>query len=381
MYKGKLAYIEKLTPRFAPVRFGKEIDGSSPPGIFIGRFGYPNVFVGPLVTPQKGDTTLLDTPEAWLGTAHSAMDIATFRMSLCRGMQRVGITDLGARMVGQMRDIALSRDSLATQAAFKREPRGYAFNDDHQPFGPSAPLASLELDNARYEHHMEKAHYDTDLKANEAMINLYDKGLLISHVQKAFSVGAFGRSRSRRLVPTRWSITAVDDILGKHLLEEVKHYPVLDRYLVFEHTVLNNRFVILLMPEQWRYEFLEAFIHVLGNEELLFSDHESYGGRKNYAQIGGCYYSTRLALAEKLQALQKQAGAIVFRESYPGYVPLGVWLVRETARTALRATPHEFTDKESALMHIAQRLAIRFWKYKKESALLAERNLLSFLKH
>src|SRR2546427_3701289 len=43
------------------------IDGASPPGVFVGRLGYPRVFIGPMVPPQHGDTSILDTPEEWLG--------------------------------------------------------------------------------------------------------------------------------------------------------------------------------------------------------------------------------------------------------------------------------------------------------------------------
>src|SRR5438128_12403407 len=40
----------------------KQISGSSPPGVFVGRFGYRKVFVGPMVPPVSDDTEILDTP-------------------------------------------------------------------------------------------------------------------------------------------------------------------------------------------------------------------------------------------------------------------------------------------------------------------------------
>jgi len=43
------------------------ISGSSPPGVFVGRIGYPKVSIGPMVPPQHGDTSIMDTPEFWLG--------------------------------------------------------------------------------------------------------------------------------------------------------------------------------------------------------------------------------------------------------------------------------------------------------------------------
>src|SRR5437870_13534100 len=45
----------------------KRISGSSPPGVYVVRFGYPKVFLGPMVQPVSGDTEILDTPEWCMG--------------------------------------------------------------------------------------------------------------------------------------------------------------------------------------------------------------------------------------------------------------------------------------------------------------------------
>ena len=163
-----------------------------------------------------------------------------------------------------------------------------------------------------------------------------------------------------------------DDTLGKHLLEEVKYFEPIDRYEVYEFEALNNRFLILLMPTTWQYEFMEAFIHVMGNEELIFGDWEGFKGRKTYAEIGGCYYAVRFACAEKLKFRRKQAGAVVFREAYEGYIPLGVFTCRETARNALMQKPLEFSDMKSALNHISTRLQLPISKFHDTSRLLKE---------
>ena len=44
----------------------KEIQGSSPPSIFVGTYGYPKVGVGPMVPPIHGETSILDMPEKWI---------------------------------------------------------------------------------------------------------------------------------------------------------------------------------------------------------------------------------------------------------------------------------------------------------------------------
>src|SRR5438876_7007435 len=75
----------------APMIERLDLDGSSPPGVFVGRFGYLQVFVGPLVPPGHGDTQILDAEEEWVG--HSMEDIVRCRSALVRGMQRVRVRD------------------------------------------------------------------------------------------------------------------------------------------------------------------------------------------------------------------------------------------------------------------------------------------------
>lgn len=320
----------------------------------------------------------MDLPEEWFSTSKQVADIVDFRFSLVRGKEAVKIDDTQNKTVQALQEIALAKNSLEMEAEFKKKPRGGFFHEDIQPFGPSAPLKKMKVGNTKMEPHLEKVYYDTDLKAKEAMVNLYEKGLVVSTIQKALSVASFGLGRGRKLVPTRWSITAVDDTLGLNLLEKVRDYPIIDRYQVFEYTRMNNTFFILLMPGYWQYEFLEAFIRVLGNEEVLFSDWEPNTGKKEYASIGGCFYSTRLGILEYLERMKVQATALVFRESYPNYTPLGVWLVRECTRSAMSKRAKEFDDIKSALDYISGKLWLPFSRYKQQSVLLKQTSLARF---
>ena len=376
MIRGKIRYLNRLYSRvnFKPAVYGKNISGASPPSVFVGRKDYPKVYAGPLIPQSHGDTQMMDFPERWLEKQPS--DVINFRMQLVRGKQRTDVNDTESRLVTMLREVTLSKKSVEMEAEFKKEPRGIFFNEETQPFGPSAPLEKIEIESAKFEHHMEKAYCDTDMLARDAVIYLYRNGVPVSSVQKAFSTASFGIRR--KLVPTRWSITAVDDALAMHLLEKVKTYPKVDSYKVYEFKAYNNFFAILLLPTGWQYEFLEAFIRVMGSEEVMFSDWEPFQGRKEYASIGGCYYSTKLAIAEKLEEMKKQAGVIVFRESYPGYTPLGVWLVRECARAALESAPKEFGDLSSSVKYISSRLWLPEWKYRKQSVLMKQKMLLEF---
>jgi hypothetical protein len=91
----------------------------------------------------------------------------------------------------------------------------------------------------------------------------------------------------------------------------------------------------------------------------MMGDHEPYQGRTTYASIGGCYYSTRLAVAEALERIQRQASALVLREIRPGYIlPVGVWTVRESVRAALRTKPFVFDTFKQALQFTCENFMI-----------------------
>jgi DNA repair protein NreA len=356
-----------------------DMAGMSPPGVFVGRYGYPKVDVGPLVPPTMGDTSIMDTPERWVGKTID--EIVDFRFNLVRGKYRIDATDFQkfGKIVDHTRDLALAIDPLEVEAKFQKKPSGRLVLDDEvQPFGPSARLKDLSIGNPRYERHIEKAFYDTDLKATEAVKALFHDGVLISKIQKAFSVGAFGVDRNRRFVPTRWSITAVDDILGKGLLKGTKRSPLIEDWRVYDWEMLDNRWSILLTPTSWRYELIEAWYpnttwNPIGHQIEIISSHEFYEGRRDYAEIGGCYYAARLAVNEMLTSEGKQAGAVIFREAHPGYVmPVGVWNVRENVRAALKTKPHSFENLQQALGHVGSRMDIPMERWISTSAVLTD---------
>ncbi|MDD1768908.1 MAG: Nre family DNA repair protein [Methanomassiliicoccales archaeon] len=356
-----------------------DLYGNSPPAVFVGRFGYPDVDIGPLVPPTLGDTSVMDTPEMWMGKTID--DIVDFRFSLVRGKHRINVSNFQScgRMVDYTRELALSVNPIDVEAAFQKKPAGRIVLDDEvQPFGPSARLRNLSIGNPKFDHRVEKAFYDTDLRAVEAVADLFGHGVLVSRIQKAFSVGAFGVEKRRKFVPTRWSITAVDDILGKALLLRTKMYPTIDEFRVYDWEQLDNRWSVLFLPTTWRYELIEAWYpntawNPMGKRIEILSDHEMYDGRKEYAQIGGCYYAARFAVNELLTRERRQAGAVIFREAHPGYImPVGVWNVRENVRMALRQPPSRFPSLEDALGHISKRMDIPLSTWIRHSGVLKD---------
>jgi len=363
--------------RSVPLMDSEDIAGACPPSVFVGRVGYPMVYAGPLVPPVQEDTSVYDLPEYWFG--RSMDEIVGFRSLLVRGKHRVHVRrfEEAGKIVDRTRELALAVNPVDVELVLKNKPRGSIFLDDEvQPFGPSAQIRDLNVGNARWDHQVEKAYGDTDLRAVDAVKELYGKGVFVSKIQRAFSVGAFGLGANRRLVPTRWSITAVDDILSKDLMSKVKEYPEINEFRVYESRYLDNIFEVLMIPSSWSYEAIEAWYPETtwnpdGKWTVMFGDWEGYEGRTTYAEIGGCYYSARLAVCEQLVKERRQATVVVLREARPGYImPVGVWQVRENVRNAVRQPPYKFGSLELALKWVGTRFQIPLKTWVSRSELL-----------
>uniref|UniRef100_A0A7C3IXD8 DNA repair protein n=1 Tax=Candidatus Methanomethylicus mesodigestus TaxID=1867258 RepID=A0A7C3IXD8_9CREN len=343
----------------------KEFVGSSPPSVFVGRYGYPHVFAGPMVPPFSGDTEVLDTPEDWI--IKDVPTIVNYRYSLIRGNLKLPIDSArkGGRIIDALQELAMGVSSAETAIELSKPPREkLSFDDNSQPFGPSAPLSKFDVASVRVDKKIENAYYDRDWRASEAIFSLYREGIPISRLQKAFSMGIFGIQNNRKLVPTRWSITAVDSLLSQKLIDRIKDYPVIDEFQVFLRCHQHNTFAAILMPKNWSFEWMEAwfpgtFWNAGGSSASIEGDSEGWDGRNSYPKIGGCYFSTRLGVVEYLDKIKRQATALVVREIMPEFpLPLGVWFVRENIRAMFSGRRMLFDDLRSSLQSLKKYLAV-----------------------
>ena len=238
------------------------------------------------MSSQMGDTSIMDSPEEWIGKNKTQDEIINYRMNLVRGKQLIKIDDLENPFVEKLRDISLASKSIDSEATFGKKPRGSLLTEDSMPHGPSAVIEKFDIDAVRWDRHLEKTFYDTDLKATEAVLNLHDKEVPFTAMQKAFSIGAIDTKNKKKLVPTRWSITACDSTLADEFLKEIRKFERLDSYRVYEFGALNNYYIIILTPTEWQYEWYEAFIKLMKNEELIFSDYGYSPGTDRRSQPG-----------------------------------------------------------------------------------------------
>ncbi len=310
------------------------ISGTSPPSIFVGSYNYPKVSVGPMVPPIHGDTSLLDSPEKWAGK--SLEEIVNFRLNLVRGIQKISVNATDGRYIENLQDVAMSSKPIDSDLEFYKSVSSISLDGESAPFGPIGEIKSAKFSSSSSTKSIEKIFYDKDLKSKDAILSLYNTGIDVSRIQKCLSIGMLGKER--KLVPTKWSITATDDIISKSLTEEILDYSLIDSCKVFSYEHLGNLFSVVLFPHRWIYEMIEAWYH---NGILGFgSDHEDARGIGHPPAIAGAYFAAKLAIVEYLSKNKIQSGAIILREIRPEYaIPVGVWQVREGIRAAMKKKP------------------------------------------
>jgi len=352
--------------------------------VFIGRYGYPDVFTGPLAPVTGEHTDVIDNPSKWFGTPYQ--DIVGMRSTLLRTKEPLSIYAVN-RMTEHLQEIALASKAPDVEMTLKGKPvYRVSFSDVSQPMGPSARLKKLDIaGNVKIRRKVDSIVND-DLTAREAGYMLYEKGEDVYKVGTILSSGALGMEGRKKLVPTRWSITASHTMIADELLKRIKEFPSVNEYMVFSSDYLHNHYEILLMPGEWEFENFEAWApgtpwSMNAKSTQILAEYEPYGGRKRYAELeGGGFYASRLAVSEGLYTLRRQARVIVFREVYEGYVvPLGVWQVLENVRNAFRQKPARFGTKGDALEHISGRLRISVREYEKQSAMLRRKTVSDFL--
>ena len=350
-----------------------DLFGASPPSAFVGSWGYPRVLVGPLVPPLRDqDTSIMDASESWL--QYDLAEILRFRLSLVRGKaaRRVLEAREPDNILSVVQEGAMASKPVDTEMWLEKTPTLVSpFSGRAPPSGPSADIRKVELaSNPSVPRRVDDLVSDTDVRAGEAIADLYGHGVSQSHITRIFSVGLLGAKERRRLVPTEWSITAVDDILGKRLLQQVRDSPWIPDYEVYSASGLANTVAILLFPQAFMFEGMEAWN--LSSNPTPIHDHEFTRGRRTYPdEIGGAYHATKNPVLEHLAARRRQAGAIVCMEVYDEWIPLGVFRYRELARAALAKPPAAFRTLDEAEAELGHRLRLPLANWWRASILRA----------
>ncbi len=358
----------------------QEYFGASP-NVFIGRSGYPDINVGFLSNEQLSDDT--DKPREWAENNYDIPKIVDLRSSLINSRFKANVKSFDEKFLDITKEISMAKKPVDVEVHLDKKPFfNITLDRDITPYGPSVKLEKAQItENPSIATHVDKVVSDDGLKATKAIDYLYKKGYDEHFLTKLISVGNLGLKENRKLVPTRWSITAVDDTLGKKLISEIKDFSEYE-YTAHFGGYLGNYYLILFFPEIWSYELFETYIGdptKPKQEEIeTATDFEPYSGRKDYASntVGG-YYAARLGILEYLKSKKRQASVLALRfitNEY--YMALGVWVVREATRAALKSKPINFAYKELmmkyAYMIIKKKFSFELDAISKKSLMLKE---------
>jgi len=337
------------------------------PTPFVGYHGYPFLNVGILSAPEiKEDVWEYDAPKYWAEHNYEIPKIIDFRSALLNSRFKAHAQDRN-KLLEISQEVGMASAPVDIEVSLKDKPK-FRLNTDAYtaPMGPNAGLKKAEItSNPKIHTKVDKVVSDIDLKANDALIYLYQNKFDENFLTRLLSVGTLGIRKDRKLVPTRWSISSVDSNIGNYLASNVKEYNQTS-YLAYFGGYLGNYFLILCFPDVYSYELFETYMPKsswnISNKIDYTTDYEPHEGRKSYAEnCGGGFYACRIALLEKLNRLKKQASVLCLRFiTGEYYVPLGVFVVREATRKTLNNKPIEFSSMELMLKYAKSLIKKKF---------------------
>ena len=360
------------------------INSFSPPSVFIGsKLKYPEINVGILSPLEKDENSwIYDDAKYWAENNFEISQVLHLRNSLLNSRVRTKVTDarMNKKFLEIIKDVAISSKPVELEIELKnRIQSGHEKDKVLTPLGMSADFEKAKIiGNVQINRHLDKILND-ELKVSESMKILYENNFDEYSLSKILSVGVLGLKKDRRLVPTRWSITASDDIIGKQLLKKVRDYKWLEDYELFYEEFMGNQYIILMFPNVWSFELFELYFPGSSwnpsSEIKASTDFEGFEGRTKYAfNTAGGYYATRLPILKYLDSIKRQASVVVIRIETPGYwASLGVWVVRESVKKALNKKI-KFSSKRE-LLDSAKGISKGKYKFDAENILKMSRLL------
>lgn len=379
-------YIDDARTRFDETLSGETMVGSTAPSVFVGRSSYPNVSTG-LLAPVGDENDAADyvTTGEWYRRGYNIDDVFQRRTGLLNSTRQsnVDVHDVWDGFVGTQREVAIADRPVDIELGLDESP-GFDIDDSLEDIAaPRGPRASAETarvtENPSVPRAVEKTLSDDDWRAEGAIAYLYRRGFDVYEINSVLSVGALGRGDNRRLVPTRWSITAVDDTVGQYLRGTIRNAPSIDQTLVWHNSYMGNDYWVIATPGDWEFELLE--LKAPGSiwnpdpdgQLYMAADSEGYEGRTDYVEeTSGAYYAARLGVLEALADRDRQATVFVVRHATSGYwAPVGVWQIRESIRDALESEPAVAETFHGAVRQLVPRLPVSLSELRRKSTLAA----------
>ncbi|MBR9680769.1 MAG: hypothetical protein GOU98_03005 [Candidatus Altiarchaeota archaeon] len=314
----------------------KEILAPSPPNYMISWKGYPQVSIGPNLSLSGIHKKPYDL---------KLEEFVTIRANELRTYQKASIR--------QSEETALSINPVDFDVKLKHIPNRLS------PHGFNAYATSITPGDTKIPEKIYSVVDSFDIKAQDSILKLEKYGF--DYLVQILSTGNLGLKNQRKLVPTRWAITAVDSSLAKDLFLKIRNKDEIKNYELYKVNHWDNHFWIVLVPWGWGFEMLERW-----HEGDVIADFEYARLKKDYAKnITGAYYSARLEILRHLEKQKRQATCIVIRQIGNKYIyPVGVWHIREAVKQGLKNKPEKFSSLCDLEKRLNSELDWKTWKKK-----------------
>jgi len=341
---------------------GPHVSGSTPPSMLVGEFGYPRVGVYYMISVDVyGEAAReYEDPVGWADRRLGVGDILRYRSELLSARIEAPVDKPEVLYESEVGLAGVSEKPVDSEAELERVPiPSLRFDGVTKPLGPRAPARRIRVSsNPKLNPAVESVIWD-ELKAVEAVKTLYGSGVDVYTIQRLLSLGFLGKRARRRLVPTRWSITAVDDMVSRLLREKLRGKPEVSDVRVHYEEYLGNRFIVIVKPGPGYFEWIEvwqprSFWVREASKPILWRVEENPLG--STSSMDGGFSAARLAVLEKLAEEGRRADVVIIREITPAYyAPLGNWHIRETVRRAVRRKPELVNPTLGELLELLNR--------------------------
>ena len=357
------------------ISLSENLSGYTPPSNLVTELTYPKVYLGLLFTEnEKSD--LFDNPEILSENKVSIEDLIEFRTSMINARKAVdvNIPKKNDKIYEKVLEASLSIKSVNVELFLNKIRENTKLTKIIAYYGFNGYLKDLKInENPKIPNVIYNIN---DVKAEDGVYLMYEKGLSDYYISRIFSLGFFGLKTNRKLVPSKWSITAVHSILYRKIISENKDkLKSISTIMLFNYKLYGNDFYGLFLPGNGNVELIEVLLpgcvyNLNGKNSIIGRDDESGG-----------YYALKLSFAEFQNYSKYKGDLVVIRIINRDYkIPLGVWVVREGTKRMFRNLIERFNGTKEALEYLNNLLGNRYnlniYKIKKYSNILNQKKLL-----
>jgi len=328
--KTKLEFYKEIKKYQQELKPTKEIEGFASSAI-VGEKNYPNLKVHN-ISNDNINNSFFKTSDI---VKSNYSDIIKLKAKNILGStQSLNIKKTNEKIREELENIYKSKKEIEFSSKFENELKFDKILTSKVSgiMGSKNELLSINPnENTTTSNKIEK-YITKDIKSKEAIISLYEKGVNEHQIMNLLALGSFGININKKLVPTKWAISAYDQTIEKYLYSKIIKYNTINNYEIYHSNDKGNEFIIILIPDTFSAEVIEAFDNTIESDFVNFDNKF----KKLEPETAGGFYATKFGIFENLNERKKQASFISIRiiENYD--IPLGVVFVREKVRDAMK---------------------------------------------